>query len=86
MPLLPDSKVKDRYGVCLKTLRRWDDKPEMKFPLPKVINNRKYRDVAELDNWDAARALAYPKSSPRGAAAKSSKGDMGPSGMGTRNV
>ena len=72
MPLMPDNKVaKDRYHVCLKTLSRWDNKPELKFPTPKVINNRKYREIDELDAWDAARAVAAPaKPAPRGAAAR----------------
>ena len=71
MPLMPDSKVaKDRYHVCLKTLSRWDEKPELKFPAPKVINNRKYRDINELDAWDVARALTETaKPTPRGVAA-----------------
>jgi hypothetical protein len=72
MPLMPDSKVaKDRYHVCLKTLSRWDEKPELKFPAPKVINNRKYRDINELDAWDVARALTETaKPTPRGVAAE----------------
>lgn len=74
MPFMPDSKVaKDRYHVCLKTLRRWDDKPELKFPVAKIINNRKYRDTDALDIWDADRALRQvEKPLLRGAAAKSS--------------
>lgn len=73
MPLMPDSKVaKDRYHVCLKTLSRWDDKSELMFPAPTVINSRKYRDTDELDAWDAARANAEAvKPMPRGAAARS---------------
>jgi len=75
MPLMPDSKVaKDRYHVCLKTLRRWDDKRELQFPAAKIINNRKYRDTDELDAWDAVRAnVGSLKAFPRGAAARFSK-------------
>jgi hypothetical protein len=75
MPLLPDSKVaKDRYGVCLKTLSRWDEKPELKFPAAKTINNRKYRSVEELDAWDATRAAGIPvKPAQRGSAVKSTE-------------
>lgn len=74
MPLLPDNKVaRDRYHVCLKTLSRWDSKPDLKFPAPKVINNRKYRDIHELDAWDADNALRpIGKMLPSGSAAKSS--------------
>jgi hypothetical protein len=72
MPLMPDSKVaRDRYHVCLKTLSRWDEKPELKFPAAEVINGRKYRCTDKLDAWDAARALTEPvKPTPRGVAAK----------------
>jgi hypothetical protein len=75
MPLMPDSKVaKDRYHVCLKTLSRWDEKPELKFPPAEVINGRKYRCTDKMDAWDAARALAGPvKPTPRGATAKPAK-------------
>jgi hypothetical protein len=73
--LIPDSKVaRDRYIRCLKTLSRWDDKPELKFPTAKWINGRKYRDSDELDAWDAARAHAEPvKPTPRGVAALPAK-------------
>jgi hypothetical protein len=73
--LIPDSKVaRDRYNRCLKTLSRWDDKPDLKFPAAKWINGRKYRDSDELDAWDAARADAEPvRSTPCGVAARPAK-------------
>ena len=51
--LLPDRKVAERYGVCRRTLFRWDRNPTLGFPPPVRINNRKYRSVAELDAFDA---------------------------------
>jgi hypothetical protein len=54
--LLPDSKVRRRYGVCSRTLARWDQNPSLGFPAPTVINNRKYRRLAELQAWERVRA------------------------------
>jgi hypothetical protein len=72
MPLIPDSKAAQRYGVCSKTWNRWDNKPEMQLPPAEWINGRKYRDTDKLDAWDAARRARGPvKPTPRGAAAKS---------------
>jgi hypothetical protein len=72
MPLIPDNKVaRERYHVCLKTLKRWDEKPELGFPAAEWINGRKYRDTDKLDAWDTGRAVTKPlKPIARGVAAK----------------
>ena len=55
--LIPDSEVCRRYGVVPYTLWRWDHKkPEMNFPKPVLINNRKHRFEDELDEFDARLA------------------------------
>ena len=54
--LLPDAKVCERYGVHVSTLNNWDHNPALGFPPPIRINKRKYRDEAELDRFDRARA------------------------------
>jgi len=85
MSKIPDSKVAKRYHVCLKTVKRWDGKPELGFPAPEWINGRRYRDSDKLDTWDAARAHAAPPvTALRGvaAAAKSAK-DRASAPMGT---
>jgi hypothetical protein len=65
MALIPESKVARRYGVCKRTLTRWDGQPELGFPRAVWINDRKYRDTDELDVFDAAcvraSAMARPK-------------------------
>jgi hypothetical protein len=48
--LIPDSEVARRYGVHIKTIARWDDYPQLDFPAPIVITNRKYRR-----NWTSPR-------------------------------
>jgi hypothetical protein len=53
---LPDRKVCERYGVCSRTLARWDRNLNLAFPQPTVINGRKYRDEAELNAWDLRQA------------------------------
>jgi predicted DNA-binding transcriptional regulator AlpA len=54
--LVPDAKVCARYGVHVSTLYNWDNNPKLKFPKPVRINGRKFRDEAELDEFDQARA------------------------------
>jgi hypothetical protein len=53
--LLPDSAVCRRYGVSSMSLWRWDRTPELGFPKPIRIQNRKYRRLAELRAWEASR-------------------------------
>jgi hypothetical protein len=50
--LSPDHVVAERYGVHPRTLKRWDEKPDLKFPPPIEINGRTYRENAALDAWD----------------------------------
>ena len=54
--LIPDAQVRDRYGVHISTLYNWDRDPKLGFPKPIRINNRKFRDEAELDQFDRDRA------------------------------
>ena len=54
--LVPDAEVCARYGVHISTLYNWDRSPGLNFPKPIRINNRKFRDEAELDQFDRARA------------------------------
>jgi len=49
---LADRQVAQRYDVSVRTLERWDLKPELGFPKPIRINGRRYRDAAKLDAWD----------------------------------
>jgi hypothetical protein len=50
--LLPDARVRERYGVSAMTIGRWDADPTLGFPRPFKIRNRKYRDADELDAFD----------------------------------
>jgi predicted DNA-binding transcriptional regulator AlpA len=54
--LIPDPQVCERYSVTPMTLYRWDHDPDLGFPKPIRIRNRKYRDERELDEFDASRA------------------------------
>lgn len=57
--LLSESQVRQRYGNrSPATMWRWDRDPKLGFPKPIIINNRKYRDEAELDAFDEARRAA----------------------------
>jgi len=56
--LIPDPLVaRQRYNRNLRTLARWDDRPELGFPPPIKINGRNYRDAEALDAWDRANSL-----------------------------
>jgi hypothetical protein len=56
--LLPDPLVADRYQVTDRTISRWDTQPELGFPKAIRINNRKYRRLSELEDWERERATA----------------------------
>jgi DNA-binding transcriptional MerR regulator len=53
---LPTREVRARYGVCDRTIARWERDQALKFPQPTVINGRKYYDENALTEWDRARA------------------------------
>jgi hypothetical protein len=54
----PDPKVARRFGVCQKTVQRWSEDPALDFPPAMEINGRKYRNIARLEAWSAARVKA----------------------------
>jgi predicted DNA-binding transcriptional regulator AlpA len=54
--LIPDPEVCRRDGVHPSTLYNWDHDPALNFPKPIRINKRKFRDEAELAEFDQARA------------------------------
>jgi predicted DNA-binding transcriptional regulator AlpA len=54
--LIPDAKLRERYGVSDMTIWRWDHDPALGFPAPIRIKGRKYRRLSELLLWERARA------------------------------
>jgi hypothetical protein len=54
--LLADRLVAERYDVTVRTLERWDQKPELGFPPPVYIRRRRFRVIEKLDGWDRANA------------------------------
>jgi hypothetical protein len=55
--IVPDAKVAKRYGVCIRTIKRWDANPDLGFPNRIDINGRCYRDSNQLDAWDRENSL-----------------------------
>jgi hypothetical protein len=50
-------QVRDRYGdLSEMSLWRWERNPNLGFPTPKRINNRRYWKLADLETWERARA------------------------------
>lgn len=58
--LIPDAQVADTLGVCIRTLARWDARPELGFPPPVRMNGRKYRRLGALRAFNEGRQ-APPK-------------------------
>jgi DNA-binding transcriptional MerR regulator len=55
---IPDPQVAKDLGISLRTLARWDKKPELNFPKPVYTNRRKYRYADELAAWNREQTLA----------------------------
>jgi hypothetical protein len=53
---LPDPLVAKRYGVSGRTLRRWDQDPSLEFPAVIIVNSRRYRELAALEEWERRTA------------------------------
>ena len=50
--LVPDKQVrKECGGVCRMTVFRWERDPELQFPPPIKINDRKYRSRILLEQF-----------------------------------
>jgi hypothetical protein len=55
--LIPNAKTARRLGVTTRTLFRWTAQPDLNFPKPCFVNNRRYFSAAEFDTWQASRKL-----------------------------
>jgi hypothetical protein len=76
MALLPDPQVAKRYQVDPRTIKRWDEDPDLKFPPAAYINGRKYREIAALDAWDKWRAAGGGERRPLRGVAKRAVAEM----------
>lgn len=54
--LVPTREVVRRYGVTDRTLAAWTARRETEFPLPVVVNGRKFWRRAELEAWERTRS------------------------------
>ena len=55
----PDAKVAKQLGIHIKSLPRWDARPELNFPKPLYINGRKYRRRREIQEFLRRAAVAH---------------------------
>jgi hypothetical protein len=53
---LPTGDVAARYSVTTRSIDRWRKDPELAFPQPIYINDRKYWSLADLEKWERERA------------------------------
>jgi hypothetical protein len=53
---LPDSRIALRYGVCLRTVKRWRENANVRFPKPDLrINGRAFTSESTLNAFDDLR-------------------------------
>jgi len=52
---LPTRQVCALFGVCDRTIARWERDPDLGFPRPTVINGRKYFNEDALTEWSRAQ-------------------------------
>jgi len=55
----PAAKVARQLGIHIKSLIRWDRRPDLNFPKPLVINGRKYRRRREVQEFLQRAAVAH---------------------------
>ena len=53
---LPTGDVAARYSVTTRSIDRWRKDPDLAFPQPIYINDRKYWSLADLENWERERS------------------------------
>ena len=52
---VPTAAVAARYGVTVRSVERWLERPDLNFPRPEYINGRRYWSLNRLREWDGAR-------------------------------
>jgi hypothetical protein len=55
----PDSEIARHFGIHPKSLRRWDERPELGFPPPIRVNGRKYREWNAIREFERRAAIAH---------------------------
>jgi hypothetical protein len=53
---LTEAQTAARYNVVPRTLARWDETPELKFPRAVFVRKRRFRELAALQEWERAQA------------------------------
>lgn len=57
---LPSRDLRERYRVSDMSIWRWLRDDKLAFPKPTVINGRRYWLIAEIEQWERARAARAP--------------------------
>jgi hypothetical protein len=57
--LIPDPVVAKEFGVCLRTLKRWDSAPNLNFAPAVKIRSRTYRRRRDVDEFKRRAAVAF---------------------------
>jgi hypothetical protein len=59
-PLLGNPDLAKEFGVCVKTIERWERDPKIAPDLgaPMIINGRKYRTRSQIETFKQKRRAA----------------------------
>jgi hypothetical protein len=55
----PDRIIAEYLGIHVKSLPRWDRRPELGFPKPVYLNGRKFRSWSEVKAWVSRAAIEH---------------------------
>jgi hypothetical protein len=50
--LIKDRDCAKRAGVTTRTLRRWEEDPNVGYPAARVIRNKRYRSFKAVRAWE----------------------------------
>ena len=54
---LPAPAIQVRYGISALTLWRWTRDPKLGFPVPLIVNRRRFFRRAEIEAWERDRII-----------------------------
>lgn len=58
---LSRGQVAKRFGVTTRTVKRWEKRPELDFPIVTMINGRGYHDEEKIEGFERRVVKATAK-------------------------
>lgn len=78
---LPTRLVCARYRISDRTLDRWLERDELRFPLPVTINRKRYWHLEALQAWERQQAAAVARRPVTAYAGSQAPANANPSGQ-----